>query len=145
MFGKYKFIARHNAYHGVTFGEMSATGVTANRKMFEPLVPGFRHIADPNCYRNAFGANLSEEEVATAAADALRRAIEFEGPETVAAFIAEPVQGAGGVIVPPIATCVAAARSAPATTFSSLPMRSLQASVAPAHGLVHAPTGSNQI
>ncbi|MEP7344278.1 MAG: adenosylmethionine--8-amino-7-oxononanoate transaminase [Gemmatimonadaceae bacterium] len=101
LHGKYKFIARRNAYHGVTFGAMSATGVTANRKMFEPLVPGFRHIADPNCYRNSFGPNLSEEEVAIAAADALRLAIEFEGPETVAAFIAEPVQGAGGVIVPP--------------------------------------------
>jgi adenosylmethionine-8-amino-7-oxononanoate transaminase len=99
--GKYKFIARRNAYHGVTFGALSATGVTANRRMFEPLVPGFVHIADPNCYRNDFGEGLSEEEVSEAAATALRRAIEFEGPDTVAAFIAEPVQGAGGVIVPP--------------------------------------------
>lgn len=98
---KYKFIARRNAYHGVTFGAMSATGVSANRRMFEPLVPGFRHIADPNCYRNDFGTGLSEEEVSAAAALALRRAIEFEGPETVAAFIAEPVQAAGGVVIPP--------------------------------------------
>ena len=101
LHGKYKFISRQNAYHGVTFGALSATGVPANRRKFEPLVPGFRHIPEPNCYRNAFGPNLSEEEVSIAAADALRRAIEFEGPETVAAFIAEPVQGAGGVIVPP--------------------------------------------
>ena len=99
--GKYKFISRRSAYHGVTFGAMSATGVTANRRMFEPLVPGFRHIPDPNCYRNDFGDKLSEEEVAVAASEALRRAIEQEGPEAVAAFIAEPVQGAGGVIVPP--------------------------------------------
>ncbi|HSR14806.1 MAG TPA: aspartate aminotransferase family protein [Gemmatimonadales bacterium] len=98
---KYKFIARRNAYHGVTFGAMSATGMTANRRMFEPLVPGFRHISDPNCYRNDFGGNLSEDEVAVAASEALRRQILFEGPETVAAFIAEPVQGAGGVVVPP--------------------------------------------
>jgi adenosylmethionine-8-amino-7-oxononanoate transaminase len=99
--GRYKVIARRNAYHGVTFGAMSATGVTLNRKMFEPLVPGFRHISDPNCYRNDFAPGLSEEEISAAAADALKKAIEFEGPDTVAAFIAEPVQGAGGVVVPP--------------------------------------------
>ena len=99
--GKYKFISRRSAYHGVTLGALSATGVTANRRMFEPLLPGFRHISDPNCYRNDFGTGLTEEEVAIAASEALRRAIEQEGPDSVAAFIAEPVQGAGGVIVPP--------------------------------------------
>lgn len=98
---KYKFIARRNAYHGVTFGAMSATGIAANRRAFGPLVPGFRHIPEPNCYRNSFGSGLSEEEVSEAASNALREAIEFEHPDTVAAFIAEPVQGAGGVIVPP--------------------------------------------
>jgi adenosylmethionine-8-amino-7-oxononanoate transaminase len=99
--GKYKFISRRNAYHGVTFGAMSATGISANRRAFEPLVPGFRHISDPNCYRNDFPPGLSEAEVSVAAAEALRQAIEFEGPQTVAAFIAEPVQGAGGVVIPP--------------------------------------------
>jgi adenosylmethionine-8-amino-7-oxononanoate transaminase len=98
---KYKFISRRDAYHGVTMGALSATGMTANRRMFEPLLPGFRHIAAPNCYRNDFGEGLSEEEVSEAAANALRAAIEFEGPDTVAAFIAEPVQGASGVIIPP--------------------------------------------
>ncbi|MFQ5914751.1 MAG: adenosylmethionine--8-amino-7-oxononanoate transaminase [Nitrospinota bacterium] len=98
---KYKFIARRNGYHGVTMGALSATGITANRRMFEPLLPGFRHISEPNCYRNDFGEGLTEEEVSEAASDALRKAIEFESPDTVAAFIAEPVQGAGGVIVPP--------------------------------------------
>lgn len=98
---KYKFIARKSAYHGVTFGAMSATGMAANRRAFGPLVPGFRHIPEPNCYRNDFGVGLTEEEVAEAASQALRSAIEFEHPDTVAAFIAEPVQGAGGVIVPP--------------------------------------------
>src|ERR1043166_3999655 len=67
--GKYKFIGRHSAYHGVTFGALSATGITANRRMFEPLVPGFRHIADPNFYPNDFGTGLSEEDVAVAASD----------------------------------------------------------------------------
>ncbi len=99
--GKYKFISRRNAYHGVTFGALSATGIMANRQAFGPLLPGFRHIPDPNCYRNAFGVGLSEEDVSDAAAGALRDVLEFEGAETVAAFIAEPVQGAGGVIVPP--------------------------------------------
>lgn len=99
--GKYKFISRRSAYHGVTLGALSATGITANRRMFEPLLPGFRHIADPNCYRNEFGPQVSEEEISVTAAEALRKAIEFEGPQSVAAFIAEPVQGAAGVIIPP--------------------------------------------
>lgn len=98
---KHKFISRHRAYHGVTFGAMSATGIPANRRMFEPLVPGFSHIPEPNQYRNAFGSGLTEEEVSEAASNALREAIEHEDPDTVAAFIAEPVQAAGGVIVPP--------------------------------------------
>jgi len=98
---KYKFISRRNAYHGVTMGALSASGITANRQKFEPLLPGFVHIPEPNCYRHGFGDGLSEEEVSEAAADALRKAVEFEGPETVAAFIAEPVQGAAGVIIPP--------------------------------------------
>ncbi|MDA1001234.1 MAG: aspartate aminotransferase family protein [bacterium] len=98
---KYKIISRRNAYHGVTFGALSASGINANRRMFEPLLPGFRHIPEPNCYRNDFGEGLSEEEVSEAAAHALETAIAFEGPETVGAFIAEPVMGAGGVIVPP--------------------------------------------
>lgn len=98
---KYKFIARYRGYHGVTFGAMSATGIAANRRAFGPLVPGFRHIPEPNCYRNSFGYKLSEEEVSEAAARALRETIEFEHPDTVAGFIAEPIQGAGGVIIPP--------------------------------------------
>lgn len=99
--GKYKIIGRRNGYHGVTLGALSASGMTANRRMFEPLLPGFRHIPEPNCYRNDFGEHLTEEQVSEAAANALRTAIEFEGPDTVAAFIAEPVMGAVGVIVPP--------------------------------------------
>ncbi len=98
---KYKVIARRGAYHGVTMGALSASGITLNRRMFEPLLPGFRHIGAPNCYRNDFGEGLSEEEVSEAAAGALRDAIRFEGADTVAAFIAEPVMGAGGVIIPP--------------------------------------------
>ena len=97
--GRYKILSRRRAYHGVTFGAMSASGVTANRTMFEPLVPGFRHGPAPYCYRCPLG--LSPERCGLACADEMARIIEFEGPETVAAVIAEPVQGAGGVIVPP--------------------------------------------
>lgn len=98
---RYKVIARRRAYHGVTMGALSATGIPANRRMFEPLVPGFRHIPEPDCYRHEWGNELTDEEVGERAAAALREAIEQEHPDTVAAFIAEPVQGAGGVIIPP--------------------------------------------
>ncbi len=97
--GKFKVIAREKAYHGVTFGALSATGVTANRRLFEPLVPGFRHIPPPHCYRCPYG--LKYPECNLACAEELERTIAFESPDTVAAFIAEPVMGAGGVIIPP--------------------------------------------
>lgn len=99
MPGKYKVISRDRAYHGVTLGAVSATGLAANRRMFEPLVPGFRHGPSPYCYRCSLG--LTPERCGLACADYLARMIEMEGPDTVAAVIAEPVQGAGGVIVPP--------------------------------------------
>ncbi len=97
--GKYKFIARKRAYHGVTFGALSATGLVGNRRLFEPLVPGFRHIEPPYCYRCSFG--LQPDNCRLACARELEQTIQFEGADTVAAFIAEPIIGAGGVIVPP--------------------------------------------
>ncbi len=96
---KFKIISRRKAYHGVTFGALSATGVSQNRRLFEPLVPGFRHIEPPYCYRCPYG--LEHPECGLACAEELARTIAFESPDTVAAFIAEPVMGAGGVIVPP--------------------------------------------
>lgn len=96
---KVKIISRWHAYHGVTLAAMSATGIQPYWKMFEPMVPGFVHIASPYPYRFE-GANPGES-IGAAAARALEEAILKEGPNTVAAFIAEPVQGAGGVIVPP--------------------------------------------
>lgn len=97
---KVKIIARQDAYHGVTLAAMSATGIAPYWPMFEPRVPGFLHIVAPYPYRFA-GDVQSGETIGEAAARALEEAILREGPETVAAFIAEPVQGAGGVIVPP--------------------------------------------
>lgn len=97
---KVNVIARQDAYHGVTLAAMSATGITPYWPMFEPRVPGFLHIPAPYPYRYQ-GDVKAGETIGQAAARALEEAIVREGPDTVAAFIAEPVQGAGGVIVPP--------------------------------------------
>ncbi len=95
---KVKFISRMKGYHGVTMAAMSATGLPAYWPMFEPRVPGFIHIESPYPYR--FVNPTPHLSDGVAAANLLEEAILREGPETVAAFIAEPVQGAGGVIPP---------------------------------------------
>ncbi|MGQ0569506.1 MAG: aminotransferase family protein, partial [Armatimonadota bacterium] len=86
---KTKIIARYHGYHGLTMAAMSATGIPAFHKMFAPTVPGFVHILPSYPYR--YPGSM---------ADALEEALKREGPDTVAAFIAEPVIGAGGVIPP---------------------------------------------
>ena len=96
---KIKVISRHRAYHGLTLAAMSATGLPAFWPMFEPRTPGFLHIDAPDPYR--FVNTDRGVSLGVAAANKLEEAILREGPGTVAAFIAEPVQGAGGVIVPP--------------------------------------------
>jgi len=96
---KTKVIARRRGYHGLTLAAMSATGIPAFWPMFEPRVPGFVHIDAPDPYR--FANDDPTITIGVAAANQLERAILDEGPDTVAAFIAEPVQGAGGVIIPP--------------------------------------------
>ena len=96
---KVKIISRMKGYHGVTMAAMSATGLPAYWPMFEPRVPNFLHIESPYPYR--FVNDDPAVSPGVAAANLLKQAILREGPETVAAFIAEPVQGAGGVIVPP--------------------------------------------
>ena len=94
---KTKVISRQWGYHGVTLAAMSATGISAYWPLFEPRVPGFLQIPSPYPYRYQCPPGASP---GIAAADELERAILREGPETVAMFLAEPVQGAGGVIVP---------------------------------------------
>ena len=97
---KSKIISRLYGYHGITMAATSATGLAKYQHMFGDLVPGFLHIPNPNSYR--YEGDVKEgETIGQAAARALEEAILREGPETVAAFIAEPVQGAGGLIVPP--------------------------------------------
>lgn len=95
--GKTKVISRIWGYHGVTLAAMSATGISSYWPMFEPRVPGFVHIPSPYPYR--YEAPEGESQ-GIAAANELEKAILREGPDTVAMFIAEPVQGAGGVIPP---------------------------------------------
>ncbi|MFZ4773808.1 MAG: aspartate aminotransferase family protein [Terrimicrobiaceae bacterium] len=97
---KRKIISRKLAYHGSTVGAASATGVDEFSEAFGPRLPDFFHIESPYPYRFAHGKPGVSPGIA--AADLLEEAILREGPETVAAFIAEPVQGGGGgVIVPP--------------------------------------------
>jgi adenosylmethionine-8-amino-7-oxononanoate aminotransferase len=92
---KHKFIAREVAYHGTTLGALAATGITELRNQFEPLVAGACHVPNTNIYR------WPEDRDELWAADAIEERIVFEGPETVAAVILEPVQNAGGCFVPP--------------------------------------------
>lgn len=96
---KYKLIGRQHAYHGVTFGALSVAGITANRQGFEPLLTGVRHAPAP--YSNHCTFHAPDTQCTLACAREVERIIQFEGPDSVAAFIAEPIQAAGGVIIPP--------------------------------------------
>ncbi|MDP8923942.1 MAG: aspartate aminotransferase family protein [Chloroflexota bacterium] len=96
---KVKIVSRKWGYHGVSIAAMSATGIPAYHKMFGPLAPGHVHIDPPYYYRAQ--TDKSFDEFGVDMANELEKAILQEGPDTVAAFIAEPVQGAGGVIPPP--------------------------------------------
>jgi adenosylmethionine-8-amino-7-oxononanoate aminotransferase len=91
---RHKLIARHLAYHGTSMGALSATGLTPLREPFEPLTPGGRHVPNTNSYR------WQEDRDPLWAADAIEETILFEGPDTVAAVILEPVQNGGGCFVP---------------------------------------------
>ncbi|TMR21094.1 aspartate aminotransferase family protein [Nonomuraea turkmeniaca] len=101
---KHKVISRQIAYHGTPQGALSITGIPAFKQMFEPLVPGSIRVPNTNHYRadEITGVKgMTPEEYGLWAADRVARAIEMEGPDTVAAVFAEPVQNAGGCFPPP--------------------------------------------
>ena len=92
-------IARKNGYHGSTIAGTSLGGMSAQRAQGGPLVPDIEHIEQPYWFESDH--SLSPEEFGLQAAQLLESRIDEIGPEKVAAFVAEPVQGAGGVIIPP--------------------------------------------
>ena len=97
---KKKMIGRVKGYHGITIGSASLTGLPANHRSFDVPLPGFVHTITPHFYHGALPGE-TEDAFATRCADELEKLILAEGPDTVAAMWAEPIMGAGGVIVPP--------------------------------------------
>jgi len=96
---KIKIISRKMGYHGIAMGSLAATGIPTYHEGFGPGVPGYVHLSAPYAYRN--GEGMSEDEFLASLAKELEELIAKEGAGTIAAMIGEPVQGAGGVVVPP--------------------------------------------
>jgi adenosylmethionine-8-amino-7-oxononanoate aminotransferase len=96
---KVTILTRRQAYHGIASGALAATGIPAFWEGFGPRMPGFVHLTPPSAYR--YGEGLTEEQFVAKLVIELEEAIAREGADTIAAFIGEPVQGAGGIIVPP--------------------------------------------
>ena len=97
---KKKIVGRIKGYHGITIAAASLTGIIHNHRSFDVPLPGFVHTMTPHYYAGALPGEL-EDAFASRCADELEKLILAEGPDTVAAMFAEPIMGAGGVIVPP--------------------------------------------
>jgi 4-aminobutyrate--pyruvate transaminase len=98
---KKKIIGRAKGYHGITLAAASLTGLATNHRSFDVPLPGFLHTMCPHFYHGGLPGE-TEEQFATRCADELEKLILAEGPDTVAAMWAEPIMGAGGVIIPPV-------------------------------------------
>jgi adenosylmethionine-8-amino-7-oxononanoate aminotransferase len=98
---KHKALSRSIAYHGTSMGALSITGLPVLKQDFEPLVPSTFRVPNTNYYRAPAGSGETPEEFGYWAAERIREAIEFEGPDTVACVFLEPVQNAGGCFPPP--------------------------------------------
>ena len=99
--GKHKVISRAVAYHGTPQGALSITGIPEAKAPFEPLVPGAFKVPNTNGYRAPEELRDDPKRFGRWAADRIAEAIEFEGPDTVAAVFLEPVQNSGGCFPPP--------------------------------------------
>lgn len=97
---RYKIISLKHSYHGVSYGAMSTSGLETEQEKFGPVLEGYVQIEPPYCYRCPLG-KTKYPECELACARSLRTKIEKEGPETIAAFILEPIMGAYGLIIPP--------------------------------------------
>lgn len=97
--GRVKYISLKKGYHGTHTGGASVNGNANFRTQYEPLLPGCFHIPSPYVYRNPFN-ETDPEKLAQLCAAALEDEINFQGAKTIAAFIMEPILGAGGIIVP---------------------------------------------
>jgi len=102
--GRSKILTRYRSYHGATYGSMALTG-DPRRHMWEPsLMPGVVHFLDPYRYRSTFhrtNPDISEEEFAKDYLNHLEEIILYEGPNTIAGILIEPVTGTNGIIIPP--------------------------------------------
>ena len=98
---KFRVIARQHSYHGSSIGALSLTGAVPRRRPYEPLLLDFPHISPPNCYRCPL--DLTYPSCGAACASELKDVIVREGPETISAFIVEPMAGGplGGLVTPP--------------------------------------------
>ena len=96
-----KFISRRDSYHGATMGAMALGGnFLYPREDYEPLMPNTYHAPQPNFYRCEFNS-ASPEECGQRCVDAIESIIQFQGPDTVAAVVAEPISSPMGAVVPP--------------------------------------------
>jgi 4-aminobutyrate--pyruvate transaminase len=96
---KVTILSRKMAYHGIAMGALAATGIPSYHEGFGPQTPGFVHLTPPYAYR--LGEGMSEDEFVASLVRELEETIAREGAHTIAAMIGEPIQGAGGVVVPP--------------------------------------------
>src|SRR5690606_9093136 len=99
--GKHKVVSRAVAYHGTPQGALAITGLPMFKAPFEPLTPGGFRVPNTNFYRAPAPYRDDEKAFGRYCADRIAETIEFEGPDTVAAVVLEPVQNAGGCIPPP--------------------------------------------
>lgn len=97
-FNRYKILSRYRAYHGNSMGALAATGQAQRKYKYEPLAPGFIHVAPPDSYRD--DTNV-KDPLELSSVKEIDRTMTWELSETIAAMIMEPIITGGGILVPP--------------------------------------------